>query len=76
MAATTITPRDDGPYQVAGSFELVDATGERFVVEADRPVFLCRCGCSANKPYCDGSQRSSGFASVVRATAPVKSAEG
>ncbi len=76
MAATTITPRDDGPYRVAGSFELVDAAGERFVVEADRPVFLCRCGHSANKPFCDGSHRSSGFASVVRAPAPVESAEG
>ena len=25
-------------------------------------VTLCRCGASANKPYCDGSHKESGFA--------------
>lgn len=76
MADTTITPRDNGPYRVAGSFELVDAAGGRFLVEEGRPVFLCRCGHSANKPFCDGSHREVGFASVVRAPAPLESAEG
>ena len=67
MADTTITVRDNGNLRISGSFEIVDAAGNVFPVEPGRPVFLCRCGHSATKPFCDGSHSRAGFQSVVRA---------
>ena len=67
MADTSIQALDDGPYLVTGSFEVQDASGGSFKVEADKPVALCRCGQSANKPFCDGTHREVGFESQVKA---------
>lgn len=37
----------------------VDVGGETEVKEG--PLFLCRCGQSANKPFCDSTHRRVGF---------------
>jgi CDGSH-type Zn-finger protein len=29
--------------------------------QQDGPIVLCRCGQSANKPFCDGAHREAGF---------------
>jgi CDGSH-type Zn-finger protein len=65
MADSIIVPTDSGPYMVSGSFELKDAEGNSIRVEGD--AYLCRCGASANKPFCDGAHRKAGFDSSVRA---------
>jgi CDGSH-type Zn-finger protein len=31
------------------------------VIETRDPIFLCRCGGSKNKPFCDGSHRRVGL---------------
>lgn len=74
MPETTITVRDNGNLRISGSFEIVDAAGNVFPVEPGRPVFLCRCGHSESKPFCDGSHTRVGFQSVVRAPAPAAAA--
>jgi CDGSH-type Zn-finger protein len=66
MADVTITPRDNGPYRVEGPVKLIDAEGNPIPVAEGKPVFLCRCGQSANKPFCDGTHARAGFQSVVR----------
>ena len=48
-----------GPICLTG--RIVVEVGGRGVAETD-DVALCRCGQSANKPFCDGSHRSAGFA--------------
>jgi CDGSH-type Zn-finger protein len=70
LPIVTITPRDHGGYRVTGPVMLQDAEGASWAVPEGKAVFLCRCGLSANKPFCDSSHRDGGFESVVRAPAP------
>jgi CDGSH-type Zn-finger protein len=70
VSDTTITVRDNGNLRISGSFEIIDAAGNVFPVEPGRPVFLCRCGHSQSKPFCDGAHSRVGFGSVVRAAVP------
>jgi CDGSH-type Zn-finger protein len=43
----------DGPYWVRGGIPLIGSDGR--VYEVRNRVTLCRCGKSANKPFCDSS---------------------
>lgn len=68
MAAVKIRIRDNGPLLVEGPVELLDAEGKAFPLDASKPAFaLCRCGQSKNKPFCDGSHKSCGFAAAEHA---------
>ena len=51
----------NGPLLVSGNLEVVSGTG-RTINRVTKTV-LCRCGNSANKPYCDGSHARVGFKS-------------
>ena len=59
--SVTITPSVDGPLRIEGALELVSGTGRTINRVTD--VWLCRCGGSSNKPYCDGTHRRNGFKS-------------
>lgn len=61
MAKTKITVSHNGPCRVEGDFEIVDPEGKSFGLAGRTAVSLCRCGHSANKPFCDGSHRTAGF---------------
>ena len=50
---------DGGPLEITGFFRVANAEGK--IIEKEGPVFLCRCGESGNKPYCDGSHKRNGF---------------
>ena len=54
-----VKPLPTGPRQETGPLEIVSGTG-RTTDRAER-VFFCRCGASANKPYCDGTHNKIGF---------------
>lgn len=57
--ALTVTATANGPLHLTGPLTIAGAD--------DKPVYcgtetwLCRCGHSANKPFCDGSHRKVGF---------------
>jgi len=55
-----VTPIKDGALRVSGLKRLHTDEG---VVECGPIVALCRCGRSANKPFCDGSHVKTGFKS-------------
>lgn len=48
-----------GPLKAEGNLEVLSGTGR--TLQRSRRVFLCRCGASANKPFCDGSHSRAGF---------------
>ena len=55
----TIECKENGPYIVKGLGELTGPAGDG--VPAKPVMALCRCGASANKPFCDGSHAKNGF---------------
>jgi CDGSH-type Zn-finger protein/uncharacterized Fe-S cluster protein YjdI len=60
--AVKIDPQTNGPLRVRGNLEIVSGTGR--VVARVQSANLCRCGGSANKPFCDGTHAKIGFKSV------------
>ncbi len=60
--SVTITPTVNGPYEVTGSVRIVEPDGT--VIRETTKAFLCRCGHSARKPFCDGSHKREGFISA------------
>ena len=61
MADVVITISNNGPLLVKEQVKVIDAaTGEEVAIEKF-PIALCRCGQSANKPFCDGTHSKCGF---------------
>ncbi len=54
-----VTPTANGPLKLEGNAEIVTGTGH--TIDRVTRVFLCRCGHSANKPFCDNSHKKVGF---------------
>ena len=59
--ALRIDPQTNGPLRVRGNLEIVSGGGR--VVARLESAALCRCGASANKPFCDGTHAKIGFRS-------------
>ena len=49
----------DGPIEVSGNFSIRAGSGRK--AWSGRKAYLCRCGQSANKPFCDGAHKDAGF---------------
>lgn len=56
-----ITPKKDGPLLINGKLTLISGSG-RAAWNGEQTA-LCRCGESANKPFCDGAHKNVGFKS-------------
>ena len=48
-----------GALQIKGNFVIFDASGKE--IQATDPAFLCTCGNSKIKPFCDGSHKGKGL---------------
>jgi CDGSH-type Zn-finger protein len=59
MSEVTITALENGPLEVSGMSCVKNAAGE--TLKEGEKQFLCRCGHSANKPFCDGAHKREGF---------------
>jgi 3-phenylpropionate/trans-cinnamate dioxygenase ferredoxin subunit len=62
MAVVRITATRNGPYKVEGPIELYY---EDQRLPATSPAFLCRCGASSTKPFCDGTHSEIGFSAAA-----------
>ena len=65
--APTIECKPDGPYLVRNLEDLKDSRGDS--IETKPVIALCRCGGSANKPFCDGTHKGNGFSGAKLADA-------
>lgn len=62
MSNVVITLRPDGPLCIVGAIEIRDIAGN--LIELDQSegrYFLCRCGRSKRKPFCDGTHKRTGW---------------
>ncbi len=59
MKKPKITATENGPYRVTDVSIL--KTSKNTSLETESEMYLCRCGGSVNKPYCDGTHRTNGF---------------
>lgn len=64
MEKPIIKIKDNGPYQVTGSFTMIDDQGNSYNKDGD--ISLCRCGHSHNKPFCDNTHEDIRFESKPR----------
>lgn len=58
MSKTTLKVNNNGSLRIEGDFEIVDKDGNVYDLGGREIISLCRCGLSANKPFCDGSHRN------------------
>ncbi|MDH4044843.1 MAG: (4Fe-4S)-binding protein [Gemmatimonadota bacterium] len=63
----TVEPIPNGPVRLEGTLRIIGEDGT--VDERTGKVFLCRCGGSTKKPFCDGSHKRIGFRSTAEAEA-------
>ena len=67
LMPTKITVLNNGPIRIEGEFEILDPSGAAFGLAGRTVISLCRCGQSANKPFCDGAHARTGFNDPVTA---------
>jgi len=56
-----ITFTENGSIRIDGPAQAFDHDGTPVELREGKPTYFCRCGRSANKPFCDGSHKTTGF---------------
>lgn len=56
-----VTIFENGPIELEGNFEIQRADGETIFQSEGKKTWLCRCGHSGSKPFCDQTHRKIGF---------------
>lgn len=63
----------DGSIMIGGDLSqlrLTDSTGQPIDISGETKLYLCRCGASKTKPFCDGSHEVVGFRASEPAARP------
>jgi uncharacterized Fe-S cluster protein YjdI len=58
-AEVVVNVKRNGPIAIVGPVRVVDDDGN--VLSTGDRTFLCRCGGSSSKPFCDGTHKQNGF---------------
>ncbi len=64
-SSVTVTATANGPLEILGPVTVLSADGT--VLREGSRMYLCRCGHSARKPFCDGSHSRLGFSDAAPA---------
>lgn len=56
---TKITVNSNGSLRIEGDISILDPQGNEYGLQGRTVISLCRCGLSANKPFCDGAHKTS-----------------
>ncbi|MCF8377925.1 MAG: CDGSH iron-sulfur domain-containing protein [Bacteroidales bacterium] len=56
---TKFTVKIGSALEVSGAFSLRGKDGK--IIQTEEKMYLCRCGASNKKPFCDGEHRKIGF---------------
>jgi CDGSH-type Zn-finger protein len=65
--------KNNGQLLLDGDIEVFDSNQKKFDFGGRTVISFCRCGFSANKPFCDGSHAKNKFHSEIEAkTLPPK----
>jgi CDGSH-type Zn-finger protein len=49
--------RKGEPIKISGNFEIIGIDGKRLTTDYTDEIYLCACGRSKIKPFCDGSHK-------------------
>ena len=55
MSEIKINCMKNGPFEVLGKPVITDGNGKVVSTPEQEAYYLCRCGGSKNKPFCDGT---------------------
>ena len=47
----------NGPIKITGNFEVIGVGGGILNTDFNKDTYLCACGKSKSKPFCDGSHK-------------------
>ena len=61
MSDMKITVNPTGNLRVEGGVPLYDHEGNRIETREGKPYYICRCGQSANMPFCDSTHGRIGW---------------
>jgi CDGSH-type Zn-finger protein len=56
--STEVRIQKDGPILIKGVFRFRESSGK--ITEGEQELYLCRCGASSSKPWCDGTHKITG----------------
>ncbi len=70
MSDLNVKCSPNGPYLIKGPLTITDPTGAAVTIPEGKNAALCRCGQSANKPFCDGQHSKVGFQASEAAKQP------
>lgn len=73
MSQVKITVKKNGSLRIDdpdGVIEMVDGDGNKYDLTGKTAFSLCRCGASANRPFCDGSHNRIAFQAADAAPKP------
>ena len=62
MSDVNVKCMKNGPLEIVGEITITDDKGQ-VIKDGQKTHYLCRCGASAKKPFCDGSHSRIHFTS-------------